>query len=262
MTNVTVDLGKVKFHWRGNYDIATPYKVDDVVAHDSSSWVCVAQSLGTPPSSTSTFWDLMAEGVDLSTTVTTQGDLLTRGATDLERVGIGTNGQYLGVNTAGNGVEWQTVDTGLTLKAINTDSYTGGVWNATSSYQWVPGCYWDYTPTYATSSSDKIVIHFNFAKGAINGYGMMHGRYYEQASAGGSYTELTKASWQASDYHDTRANFTWVHSGYSDGARRFGWQMREYNSNHQAKIHSTYHFDGTSGNTFMKPIIIVWEYVA
>lgn len=256
MTNTIIDLGKIKFKWKGDYAPLTAYKADDVVSYQQSSWVCTADSTGNAPSSSSSYWDLMAEGANLSTTLTTQGDLLTRDGSGLSRVGIGTNGQYLGVNTAGTDLEWQAVDTGAySLQRIFTYEYTGGVWNATTSYAWGAGAYVDYTPTHATSSSDKIVAHYNISKGAVNGYGMLHGRYYEAS------TELTKRSWQASDYHDTSIAFTWVHNGFS-GLRRLGWQFREYSSSHQAKIHSTHHFDGTSHNAFMKPQLNFYEYKA
>ena len=35
------DLGKLKFAWKGDYDVATTYEKDDVVAHIGSSWVFV-----------------------------------------------------------------------------------------------------------------------------------------------------------------------------------------------------------------------------
>ena len=32
----SIDLGRVKFVWKGNYDIAVTYKQDDVVYHSGS----------------------------------------------------------------------------------------------------------------------------------------------------------------------------------------------------------------------------------
>ena len=95
MTNTIIDLGKIKFKWKGDYNALTDYKADDVVSYQQSSWVCTADSTGNAPSSSSSYWDLMAEGANLSTTLTTQGDLLTRDGSGLARVGIGTNGQGL-----------------------------------------------------------------------------------------------------------------------------------------------------------------------
>jgi hypothetical protein len=63
-----VDLGKIKFKWRGAYDATVGYTVDDVVRYNNNNYVCtadngntlpdVAPSVGTP------FWDLMTQGVE------------------------------------------------------------------------------------------------------------------------------------------------------------------------------------------------------
>ena len=33
MTNTIIDLGKIKFKWKGDYNALTDYKADDVVAN-------------------------------------------------------------------------------------------------------------------------------------------------------------------------------------------------------------------------------------
>ena len=37
----TVDLGKIKFHWRGAFSNSNTYEADDVVSHAGSSWIYV-----------------------------------------------------------------------------------------------------------------------------------------------------------------------------------------------------------------------------
>ena len=37
----TVDLGKIKFTWRGAFSTSNTYEADDVVSHSGSSWVYV-----------------------------------------------------------------------------------------------------------------------------------------------------------------------------------------------------------------------------
>ena len=94
MTNTIIDLGKIKFKWKGDYNALTDYKADDVVSYQQSSWVCIADSTGNAPSTSSTYWDLMAEGANISTTLTTQGDILYQRCYSASKVGLGTNGQY------------------------------------------------------------------------------------------------------------------------------------------------------------------------
>ena len=36
----TLNLGKVKFNWKGNYDSNATYSIDDIVYNDGSSWMC------------------------------------------------------------------------------------------------------------------------------------------------------------------------------------------------------------------------------
>jgi len=57
----TVDLGALRFNWRGTYAGGTAYVVDDVVFSGVSSYICVAAVTGTAPPS-ATYWALMVEG--------------------------------------------------------------------------------------------------------------------------------------------------------------------------------------------------------
>ena len=105
----TVNLGKVKLKWRGTYAGGTAYTPDDVVYYVDgsvgSSYICVANSTGNPPSTGGTAhanWNYLAKGQATSPT-TTQGDLIVRGASADERLAIGSAGQALKVNGAGNG---------------------------------------------------------------------------------------------------------------------------------------------------------------
>ena len=51
----TVNLGKIKFKWRGTYSGGTAYTPDDVVYYVDgsvgSSYICVTASTGNAPSS-------------------------------------------------------------------------------------------------------------------------------------------------------------------------------------------------------------------
>jgi hypothetical protein len=71
----TINLGAIKFNWKGAYNNSTAYVVDDVVESGGNSYVCILASTGnTPPNGT--YWELMAQkGTDTSV-LTTQGDVL------------------------------------------------------------------------------------------------------------------------------------------------------------------------------------------
>jgi len=52
-------------------------------------------------------------GTDLTSTLTTQGDIVYRNASGLARLGAGTSGQFLKTNGAGANPSWATVQSGL-----------------------------------------------------------------------------------------------------------------------------------------------------
>ena len=92
----TLDLGKIKFTWKSAYSGATAYEKDDVVSYNGNSYVCkLATTAGTLPTNT-TYWDVMAQGAGLATTL---GDLITHNGTAAVRFGIGSSGQVLTVNS-------------------------------------------------------------------------------------------------------------------------------------------------------------------
>ena len=141
-----VNLGSIKFNWKGAYAGGTAYAVDDVVSYNGSSYVCTAASTGNLPTDTN-FWDQMSsagtngtDGTDLTTTLTTQGDLVYRDGSGLQRLGAGTSGQVLQTGGTGANPSWTNVSSDF-VKLIDQDitSTVSGVsvtgWIDNSTYQ-------------------------------------------------------------------------------------------------------------------------------
>ena len=112
----TIDLGKIKFNWRNEYDGSTAYVPDDCVYYTDgsvvSSYICKTASTGNAPSSGGTLhasWEYLAKGQATSPT-TTQGDIIVRGASADGRLAIGAAGKFLKVNSGANGLEYGEVD--------------------------------------------------------------------------------------------------------------------------------------------------------
>tara|TARA_A100001388_G_scaffold165863_1_gene123864 strand:+ start:1247 stop:2149 length:903 start_codon:yes stop_codon:yes gene_type:complete len=105
----TINLGNIKFNWKGTYNAGTAYAIDDVVSYNGSSYVCILASTGNLPTNT-TYWNVMSEagtdGTDLTTTLTTQGDLVYRDGSGLQRLGAGTSGQFLKTQGTGANPTW------------------------------------------------------------------------------------------------------------------------------------------------------------
>ena len=101
-----IDLGKVSITWRGTYAGGTAYTPKDAVYYNGTSYICTANTTGNLPTDTS-YWNKMAEGGDVATTLTTQGDILYRDGSGLQRLAAGTSGQVLTTGGAGANVSWQ-----------------------------------------------------------------------------------------------------------------------------------------------------------
>ena len=114
-----IDLGKVSITWRGAYDGSTAYTPKDAVSYQNASYICTANTTGNLPTDT-TYWNVMAakgvDGTDVGTTLTTQGDILYRDGSGLQRLAAGTAGQALLTGGAGANVSWGTIDSGKIKK--------------------------------------------------------------------------------------------------------------------------------------------------
>ena len=106
----TVNLGAIKFNWKGAFNNSTAYAVDDVVSSGGSSYVCILASQGNAVSN-GTYWNQMSaagtngtNGTDLTSTLTTRGDIVYKGASALTRLPKGTAGYVL--KQGANDPEW------------------------------------------------------------------------------------------------------------------------------------------------------------
>ena len=171
----TIDLGKIKQVFRGTYNNATAYAVDDLVAFTdgtvTSTYICTTASTGNNPSSGGTAhanWAYVAKGQAVSPT-TTQGDIIVRGASADARLAIGAAGKALKVNASANGLEygdagaWTKIASGsgpassvtsITIDNIFSDSYTFyKLWYHWNQDDWMKARYINADGTEYSSSS-------------------------------------------------------------------------------------------------------------
>ena len=123
----TINLGAIKFNWRGAYDNSTAYAVDDVVSSGGSSYVCILASTGNAVSN-GTYWQVMAEGGDVATVLTAQGDILYRDGSGLQKLAAGTSGYFLKTQGASANPVWAEAGGGLvqTVYSRSNTSYQNG----------------------------------------------------------------------------------------------------------------------------------------
>ena len=143
----TINLGAIKFNWKGAYNSSTTYAVDDVVSSGGNSYVCIQAHSNQAVGNATAYWNIMssagtngsngsagAEGG--TTTLTTRGDLLYRGTSAVARLPKGTSGYYL--KQGANDPEWAEV------AQPNLSAYAGHILPSaddtynlgSASYQW------------------------------------------------------------------------------------------------------------------------------
>jgi len=106
MSITTINLGKIRLNWRGNWATSTSYSINDAVYYGGSSYVCVtANTSGTWATDlASAYWQIMASG---ATSNTTAGDITYYGASGNINLPIGNYGQVLTVGSSGYPI-WQS----------------------------------------------------------------------------------------------------------------------------------------------------------
>ena len=132
----TINLGSIKFKWKGTYNGATAYTVDDVVEYNGSSYICILASTGNLPTNATYFEQMSSagtngtDGTDLTTTLTTQGDIVYRDASGLARLGAGTAGQVLQSGGTGANPSWGSVSSDyVKLTSVNNTNITASSYN-------------------------------------------------------------------------------------------------------------------------------------
>ena len=201
----TINLGAIKFNWQGAYAGGTAYAVDDVVSYNGSSYICKLASTGNVPTNT-TYWDQMSSagtnGTDLTSTLTTQGDIVYRDASGLQRLGAGTSGQALITGGAGANPSWGTISSGTySVHAIDSYNYQTSVTSPSSNQEYLDIAGGNYVSFQPTSTNDKIYLSLTCAV-HIN----------DTSNGGDVYFNLGTSSTLGSG--DTKLNFDGSHSHY------------------------------------------------
>jgi len=121
----TINLGAIKFNWKGAYNSSTTYAVDDVVSSGGNSYVCIQAHSNQAVGNATAYWNIMSSagtngtnGTDVGATITTQGDILYRDGSGLARLGAGTSGQFLKTQGSGANPVWGSVSTPLVKRTV------------------------------------------------------------------------------------------------------------------------------------------------
>ena len=194
----TVNIGSLRFDWKGAYNGSTAYAVDDVVSYNGSSYICILASTGNLPTNTTYFQPMATkgtDGTDVGTTLTTQGDILYRDGSGLQRLAAGTNGQVLQTGGTGANPSWGTVSSDFVK--INTTNISNGA----SSVN-LDGIF--------TSDYNVYKIFASQIKGYNSTNGAQHMRLRNNnADATGSYWSTGYSSWRTSGANNNQTDGDW-----------------------------------------------------
>jgi hypothetical protein len=140
----TINLGAIKFNWKGAYNSSTSYAVDDVVSSGGNSYVCIQAHSNQAVGNATAYWNIMSakgtngtDGTDadlLSIGSTAQGDLYYNSGSAIARLGAGTSGQFLKTQGTGANPVWATNSAVAGTKAFHaTTNTTFGLANTTNT---------------------------------------------------------------------------------------------------------------------------------
>jgi len=136
----TINLGAIKFNWKGAYNSSTTYAVDDVVSSGGNSYVCIQAHSNQAVGDATAYWNIMSakgtNGTDadlLNISSTAQGDIYYNNGSAIARLGAGTSGQLLQTGGSGANPSWVTADAGKTLQLTNAKQSTRVSLNSSGS---------------------------------------------------------------------------------------------------------------------------------
>jgi hypothetical protein len=193
----TLNLGRIKPVFRGAYNSATAYVVDDIVTSGGETFICILASTGNATSN-ATYWTKLAQkgtdGTDVGATLTTQGDILYRDGSGLQRLGAGTSGNVLTTKGTGQNPVWEPAVGGKVLQVVQSDnnSYSQGVTSQTlTDIESSSGVTWETAITPSATSSKLLIMPVLMLQVVRHANADARQKYSMEAKIGsGSYSQI------------------------------------------------------------------------
>ena len=194
----TINLGRIKPVFRGAYNNSTSYVVDDIVTFGNETFIAIQAGSGNATSNAS-YWTKLAakgtDGTDVGATLTTQGDILYRDGSGLQRLAKGTAGQVLKMNAAANAPEYGTLSSDYVKVSTTNISNGVGTINIDNVF---------------TSDYNTYKVFMTSIKGhdSTNGNAQMRFRN-GNSDASGSYWVAGKGSYRTSSANNNATDGQW-----------------------------------------------------
>lgn len=131
--------------------------------------------------------------------------------------------------------------------------YTGGSWNNSTGYNWVPGMYYDYTPL---RSDSRLRVYCSIPYAGVNSaHAISHWVFYRNG------TEIGRHSISGQHLEDNNT-YTWDMASWGTSSGRVGYQMRVYsNDNNEVRPYTTRYWNGGGSNQNPRGQYVIYEYL-
>ena len=220
----TLNLGRIKPVFRGAYAGGTAYVVDDIVTSGDETFICILASTGNATSN-ATYWTKLAakgtdgtDGTDVGTTITTQGDILYRDGSGLQRLAKPASDMYL-KNTSGGVLSWAAVSSDF-VKLYEADDVAtaseinfNGYFNDNYKVYKIFGCH------YGGDSGNA--FHFRIRTGTDGASEYTSGNYYYAYGYNTRNSSGSSANGWSSGDDENKWRLGWCGDGTSDNHNTF-----------------------------------------
>ena len=219
----TLNLGRIKPVFRGAYSGSTAYVIDDIVTSSGSSYICIqAHGAGTQAVNQTAYWTQMAAGgTDVGTTITTQGDILYRDGSGLQRLAKPASNKFL-QNTSGGVVSWETVSSNWVK--LGSASFSGeSEWVLdncfTSDYE-----YYKFKVSHVKPSTNNATPRVQFRTGGASGTNFTSSNYSVYSRH--RYMNASGDSPSANDHdHLSQGRFQLLNNGVADAGNNANYHL-------------------------------------
>jgi len=226
----TLNLGRLKSVFRGSWNNATAYNVDDIVVRNNQSYISIQAGTNQDPATATAYWTLMAakgsDGTDVGATLANKEIAFKTNAGAVDGIPIGNAGEFLKVNSGATGYEFSPLSSDFVKVASGNTTATGVID--------IQGCFSTDYKIY------KLFCHHNFVSGSYLEVGFLNASdnslnnssYYVMADGMYSQNGSGNSRWTGNSH-----NFNKYEQNDTDGFRIINtWQSHKTDEHTMCEI--------------------------
>jgi hypothetical protein len=143
---------------------------------------------------------------------------------------------------------------GYRIIRISRQNYDGGLWNANTTYNWVPGMNMTYTPA-RSDTRIRVWCHMPYGRNSGSAHGISHWIFYANGVERGRHSI-------SGQHIEDMSVYVWDMASWGTSAAQLGYQSRSYaDDNHEVRPYTTNYFDGGGSTQTCRGQMIVEEYL-